>query len=161
MKPTQTINLRWIVTQQNPRVQFFEVPPLSHQSQQWVRHPDPAVGWIRDPLLRGQTPVAEMSAPSLQGGGGAAGRCSLQGCTLCSEHLQTLLCCRCCAAMQLGVHRSSGTGMGNIGPISSDPWLRSPGSRELLPALWPHELARPALGRLRLGFNYSTDEAAA
>jgi len=48
-------------------------------------------------------PLLPMSAPLLQDGGGAAGRCCLQGCTLCSEHLQTLLCCRLCAALQLCV----------------------------------------------------------
>lgn len=48
-------------------------------------------------------PLLPMSAPSLQDGGGAAGRCCLRGCTLCSEHLQTLLCCRLCAALQLCV----------------------------------------------------------
>lgn len=72
--------------------------------------------------------LLQMSAPLLHGGGAAAGRCCLQGCTLCSEHPQTLLCCRFCAAMQLGVHRSNGTGMGNVSPISSDPRLHSPGS---------------------------------
>lgn len=69
-----------------------------------VRHPRPGDGMDpRGHELGVRLPLLPMSAPLLQDGGGAAGRCCLQGCTLCSEHLQTLLCCRLCAALQLCV----------------------------------------------------------
>lgn len=61
-KPTQTIKLRRIVTQRNP-LQFFEVPPLSHQFQWWLRHPRPSSRMDLWPINEGQTPVAADECP--------------------------------------------------------------------------------------------------